>query len=90
MAAKKSAPASKGSKAAAVKTGPLPPYGIAIKDAIAKGDVRGMKAAGTAARKHIADVEKALKSTGSQDRETGRMMMLADKRTGPRIMVLSA
>jgi hypothetical protein len=46
----------------AVKTGPLPPYGVAIKEAIASGDLRSMKAASKAAKKHIADVEKALKA----------------------------
>jgi len=56
MATKKKAPA------AAVKTGPLPPYGIAIKEAIAGGDLRSMKAAAKTAKKHIADVEKALKA----------------------------
>ena len=62
MSSKKSASGGKSKKAAAVKNGPLPPYGVAIKEAIAGGDLRSMKATATQARKHVADVERALKT----------------------------
>ena len=54
MAAKKST--------SAVKSGPLPPYGVPIKEAIASGDLRTMKAMQKTTQKYIADIEKALKT----------------------------
>ncbi|MGA9773024.1 MAG: DUF1843 domain-containing protein [Blastocatellia bacterium] len=62
MSSKKSASGAKSKKAAAVKSVPLPPYGVPIKEAIASGDLRNMKAVASSARKHVADVEKALKT----------------------------
>ena len=47
---------SKSSKA----TGPVPPYGVAIRDAIARGDVREMRRVATVARKYLKDVQAAL------------------------------
>jgi len=47
---------SKSSKA----TGPVPPYGVAIRDAIARGDVREMRQVATVARKYLKDVQAAL------------------------------
>jgi hypothetical protein len=43
-----------------VETGPVPPYGEAIRGAIARGDMQGMKNAAASARKWIADVQSAL------------------------------
>jgi len=52
-------------------SGPLPPYGVAIRNAIARGDLRLMKAASKAAKKHIADVEKALKALDAKITKLG-------------------
>ena len=62
MPTKKSASGGKSKKAAAAQSGPLPPYGVPIKEAIAGGDLRNMKAVAASARKHVADVERALKA----------------------------
>lgn len=62
MSSKKSASKSASKKSAAVKSGPLPPYGVPIKEAIAGGNLREMKAVAARARKHVAEVEKALKT----------------------------
>jgi len=61
MSSKKSA-SGKSKKASAVKNGPLPPYGVPIREAIAGGDLRNMTAVAARARKHVADVERALKT----------------------------
>jgi hypothetical protein len=62
MPSKKSAPAAKSKKTSAMEGGPMPPYGVPIKEAIAGGNLREMKAVGARARKHVADVERALKA----------------------------
>ena len=62
MSSKKSISGGKSKKAAAVQSGPLPPYGVAIREAVASGDLRSMKATAAQARKHVADVERALKT----------------------------
>jgi hypothetical protein len=49
-AAKKSAPA----------TGAVPPYGEAIRQAVARGDTREMKSVASSARKWLADAQAAL------------------------------
>ena len=46
---------------ARVDTGPVPPYGEAIRGAVARGDVQEMKDAAASARKWISDVQSALK-----------------------------
>lgn len=48
-------------KAARVETGPLPPYGNAIKEAIGGGDLQNMRNTATSTRKHLKDVTAALK-----------------------------
>jgi hypothetical protein len=54
-------PAKKASyKSAAPARGPLPPYGIAIKEAVARGNVAEMKKVAAAARKYLKDVQSAL------------------------------
>ena len=42
--------------------GPLPPYGVAIRDAIARGDVREMRRVAASARKYMKDVQVALEA----------------------------
>ena len=52
----------KSSKAKArVNTGAVPPYGEAIRGAVARGDVQEMRDASANARKWISDVQSALK-----------------------------
>lgn len=41
-------------------SGPLPPYGLAIRDAIARGDVREMRRVAASARKYLKDLQAAL------------------------------
>lgn len=48
-------------KAAGIQTGPLPPYGNAIKEAIGGGDLQNMRNTATSTRKHLKDVTAALK-----------------------------
>jgi hypothetical protein len=40
--------------------GPLPPYGVPIREAIAGGDVREMRRVAASARKWLKDVQSAL------------------------------
>lgn len=47
-------------KAAKLKPGSHVMYGVAIREAIARGDAAEMRRTATAARKHIAEVTKAL------------------------------
>lgn len=49
------------SKAALPDTGPVPPYGEAIRGAIARGDVQEMKNVAASSRKWVSDVQSALK-----------------------------
>jgi uncharacterized protein DUF1843 len=62
MTAKKDASKAKSTKASAARSGPLPPYGVPINEAIAGGNLREMKAMAARTRKHIAEVERALKA----------------------------
>ena len=48
-------------KAAQPATGPVPPYGEAIRGAIARGDAQEMKNVAASARKWMSDVQSALK-----------------------------
>jgi Domain of unknown function (DUF1843) len=57
MPAKKAA---KGSSKKAIKGGALPPYGIAIKESIARGNAADMKKTAAYARKYVKDVQTAL------------------------------
>jgi len=49
-----------GKATAAIKSGPLPPYGIAIRQAIARGDSREMRSVATSARQYLSRVQSAL------------------------------
>jgi hypothetical protein len=56
-------PAKKSStKKAAPTRGPLPPYGIAIKEAAARGNVAEMKKTAASARKWLKEVQSALEA----------------------------
>jgi len=58
---KRSQPARKTDNATArIESGPLPPYGIAIRQAIKRGNLAEMKKLAAQARKHISDVTAAL------------------------------
>jgi hypothetical protein len=41
-------------------SGPLPPYGVPIREAIARGDVREMRRVAASARKWLKDVQASL------------------------------
>ena len=57
----KSKSASSGRSARAIDTGgPVPPYGVAIKEALARGDVQEMRRVAASGRKHLKDVQAAL------------------------------
>jgi len=47
-------------KSARVPTGEVPPYGEAIRGALARGDAQEMKNAAATARKWLSDVQSAL------------------------------
>ena len=60
-ASTKKASSKKAAKAsAAIKGGAVPPYGIAIREAIGRGDGQEMKKAATAGRKWLKDIQAAL------------------------------
>ncbi len=60
--AKPAAPAKSGKKAQAATTtkGQLPPYGVPIREAMARGDVREMRRVAASARKWVSDTQAAL------------------------------
>jgi len=60
MPTKKSPPSKKKSSSAAARTGPIPPYGVAIREAAARGDAAEMKKVAASARKYLSDVQTAL------------------------------
>ena len=71
--ATKKAATKKSSKAAArPETGPLPPYGEAIRGAIVRGDVQEMKNTAATARKWVADVQTTLKQLDSAIKKAGK------------------
>lgn len=71
--ATKKASTKKSSKVAArAETGPVPPYGEAIRGAIARGDVQEMKNTAASARKWVADVQSTLKQLDSAIKKAGK------------------
>lgn len=67
MATRKSAPAKSAKKSSegaaassAARFGPVPPYGEAIRDAVARGDQAEMRRVAASARKYVRDVQTAL------------------------------
>ena len=68
---KTSKASSKSKKAASAKSGPVPPYGVAIRGAIARGDVREMRALAASTRKWLADVNSALAKLEANIKKVG-------------------
>ena len=60
MPTKKSASSSKKSSPSSARVGPIPPYGVAIREAVARGDAAEMRKVAAAARKHLTTVQAAL------------------------------
>lgn len=56
---------------AAVSSGPVPPYGDPIHKAIARGDLREMKALATSTRKWLSQVNAALAKLDSSIKKAG-------------------
>lgn len=48
------------SAAASIRSGAVPPYGIAIRDAASRGDAQEMRAVAVSARLYLKDVKSAL------------------------------
>jgi hypothetical protein len=72
-AAGKKASTKKSSKAAArPESGPVPPYGEAIRGAIARGDVQEMKNTAANARKWVTDVQSVLKELDGAIKKAGK------------------
>ena len=61
MSAKKSKSAKKASTSKRATSGPVPPYGPPIRDAIARGNLTEMKSLAARTRKYVADLERAVK-----------------------------
>lgn len=57
-------------KAAKVESGPVPPYGEAIRGAVARGDAQEMKDVAANARKWVSDVQAALKQLDTAVKKT--------------------
>jgi hypothetical protein len=64
MPARKSAPRkasqSKATSSAKLNAGSIPPYGVPIREAIARGNAAEMKKVATSARKYLKDVQTAV------------------------------
>ena len=71
MSSKRSTPATKDRKASLTRGGPLPPYGVPIREAIAGGNLRNMKATAAKTRKYIAELERALRSLDGAIKKLG-------------------
>jgi hypothetical protein len=75
MATRKKAPQTRKASAkkslAKVATGPVPPYGDPIHKAIARGELREMKALATSTRKWIKDVQSALAKLDASIKKAG-------------------
>jgi hypothetical protein len=56
----KSAKTRAGTDKAAARSGQVPPYGTAIKEAIARGEIAGMRRVASSARKWLKDVQAEL------------------------------
>jgi hypothetical protein len=72
-ASTKKASTKKSSKLSArPETGPVPPYGEAIRGAIVRGDVQEMKNVAASARKWVSDAQTALKQLDSAIKKAGK------------------
>jgi hypothetical protein len=56
---------SKQSTKMSVESGALPPYGVAIREALSRGDASEMKKLANSSRKYLAEVEAALEELES-------------------------
>lgn len=68
---KASAKKSRKSALAKVASGPVPPYGDPIHKAIARGELREMKALATSTRKWIRDVQSAIAKLDASIKKAG-------------------
>lgn len=59
-ASTKKAASKKAAKTSAAISGPVPPYGIAIREAVSRGNPQELKKVATAGRKWLKDVQTAL------------------------------
>jgi hypothetical protein len=55
----------KSTKKSSTKSGPIPPYGVAIREALSRGDASEMKRLASSSRKYLAEVESALEELES-------------------------
>lgn len=62
---------SKKSTGASARSGPVPPYGIAIRGAMARGNMKEMKALAAGSRKWLADVNSALAKLEANIKKAG-------------------
>jgi Domain of unknown function (DUF1843) len=62
---KSSKKSSKKSNKARVETGAVPPYGVAIREAMSRGNASEMKRLASSSRKYLAEVESALEQLES-------------------------
>lgn len=69
--ARKTKKTTKARKVGGVETGPVPPYGIPIRKAIARGNKKEMKDLATSSRKWLAEVESALEQLESSIKKPG-------------------
>ena len=60
-----------GKKTARTTGGPVPPYGEAIRGAMARGDAQEMRKAAASARKWVSDVQSALAQLESAMKKSG-------------------
>lgn len=57
---KKVASKKSGKASAAIKGGAVPPYGIGIREAVARGDGQEMRKVATSARRYLKDLQAAM------------------------------
>ncbi len=69
--APRKASAKKSLSAARVATGPVPPYGDPIRKAIARGELREMKALAASTRKWLTDVKAHLEKLETSIKKAG-------------------
>lgn len=69
---KKSAKKSTSAARTATGGGPLPPYGVAIREASARGDAAEMRRVAASARKWIKDAQSALEKLEARIERVGR------------------
>lgn len=68
---RKPSPSKRKKASAAAASGRIPPYGVPIREAIARGDIREMKALAASTRKWLKDVGSALAQLESSVKKSG-------------------